>query len=566
LLNPGGPGGPGVFFALIVAQALQTIVDSNVDPRIAGAEGKFYDIIGFDPRGIGESEPAARCMPDVASSWSWTLRQNEEGILGSSDAALGRHWSMTHAWGTSCKQAMDENDGPDIKQYMNTPFVARDMLEIVEKHATHVAQKLATIKPTKQKLQHEPDIALYKPSEAKLHYWGFSYGTVLGAYFASMFPDRVGRVVFDGVVNTDDYIRSLGNGSLADNAKALTSFYTYCLQSGPEICPLTTSNSTIDDIRDRVHRITQSLYHNPLAIGSPAGPEILTWSDVYSMFFAACYQPQSSFYSIAQILTAVEAGHGHALEELRWAYQYSHVYSCPIDKSKQTVDPMSMDPLFAILCSDGIDISRSDIDDFVKYWQELEDISPVAGAIWAALTMRCTAWKIKANYKYDRGFGAKTSNPILFVSNTADPVTPLRSARIMHKLFPTSGLLVTDGAGHCSFAAPNVCTYGHIKTYFQTGVLPPPDTLCVPPPSAFSLNSTDPESPFYDPSLKTSNVMATNDEHYVCMNRQLHNAGLEMQDLIANKYEYSLDKLLGGSKARGLIKMAKNGLGFPPED
>jgi pimeloyl-ACP methyl ester carboxylesterase len=558
LLNPGGPGGDGASFAFVVAEALQTLVDSDLDPRVASAEGRFYDIIGFDPRGIGESEPAAGCMPDVASSWSWNMRQNEEGILGSSDAALGRHWSMTHAWGTSCKQAMDKNDGLDIKQYMNTPFVARDMLDIVEKHAAHVAQKLATIKTKKQRLQHEPDVALYEPSEAKLHYWGYSYGTVIGAYFASMFPDRVGRVVLDGVVNTDDYIHSFGNGSLADTGKTLKSFYTYCLQSGPEICPLTTSNSTIDDIRDRVHRIVQSLYHNPLPISSPAGPEVLTWSDIRLMIFAACYSPQFAFYPLAQILAAIEAGDGQALEDLYWYYRHNHVYSCKIDGSGQTADPLSMDPTFAILCSDGIDMSHTNIDDFVKYWDELEATSPMTGAIEAMPRMRCAAWKIKANYKYEGGFGANTSNPILFVSNTADPVTPLRSARIMHDLFPTSGLLVTDGAGHCSFAAPNVCTYGHIKTYFQTGVLPPPDTLCVPSPGPFSLNSTDPDSPFYDPSLKTSNVMVMNDEYYVCMNRKLHDAGLELQSLIAEKYEYGLDRLLGGSKARRLIKMAKN--------
>lgn len=565
-MNPGGPGGSGVSFAFTVAQALQTIINPVIDPRVAGPDGKFYDIIGFDPRGIGESKPSAVCMPDVASSWSWNLRQNQEGILGSSDAALGRHWSMTHAWGTSCKQAMDEHDGPDIKQYMNTPFVARDMLEIVEKHAAHVAEKLTTTRTSKQKPRQKPNAALYTPSEAKLHYWGFSYGTVLGTYFVSMFPDRVGRVVLDGVVNIDDYLRSYGTGSLMDNSKTMDSFYTYCLHLGPESCPLTTANSTVDDIKSRVGRIVQSLYHNPLPINSALGPEMLTWSDVKSMLFSACYSPQLAFYSIAQILAAVDAGEGEALDGLRWDYHHSHVYSCPIDGSAPAADTMSMDPMFAILCSDGLDMSHTDVGEFVEYWHELEDISPVAGAIWATPRMRCASWKIKASYKYEGAFGAHTDNPILFVSNTADPVTPLRSGRVMQKLFPNSGLLVNDGAGHCSYSAPNVCTYGHIRTYFQTGTLPPPDTLCVPPSGPYSLNSTDPSSPFYDPSLGPQNVMSVDDEYYVCMNRRLHDAGLEVQKLIFDYYEYGLDGVLGGTKAKSLIRMAAYGLGFRLEN
>lgn len=244
LINPGGPGGAGAGFALVVGKALQFIVDSDDPPSIASGKAKYFDIIGFDPRGISWTEPVAKCMPDQPSVWSWDLRESTEGLPGSSDAALGRRWSMTQAFGASCRLSQQDQHDPDIKQYMSTAFVARDMLEITERHAEYVAKQLgqaAAKKVTKQFAPH----GTYVPGQSKLQYWGFSYGTYLGSTFASMFPDRVGRLVLDGVVSEYDYNRSLGNGSLVDAEKALLSFYTFCFNSGPYQCPLVTANSNV---------------------------------------------------------------------------------------------------------------------------------------------------------------------------------------------------------------------------------------------------------------------------------------------------------------------------------
>jgi hypothetical protein len=95
---------------------------------------------------------------------------------------------------------VEAEDGPNIKQYMTTALVARDMLQIVEKHATWVAKQLVKRQLPSDVPREEPDLAVYVPEAAKLQYWGFSYGTFLGSTFASMFPDRVGRFVLDGVV------------------------------------------------------------------------------------------------------------------------------------------------------------------------------------------------------------------------------------------------------------------------------------------------------------------------------------------------------------------------------
>ncbi|KAF2869445.1 TAP-like protein-domain-containing protein [Massariosphaeria phaeospora] len=513
LSNPGGPGGPGVLFALLAAEGLQTIVDSQTEPKLTAdgvgkepLDGRYYDIIGFDPRGIGWTAPRVTCLPDSPSAWSWDLRENAEGIVGSSDAALGRLWSMVHAYGASCKQAMDTRAGPDIKQYMTTAAVARDMLDIIERHADYVNDQL-------------DDGTAHVADPPKLQYWGFSYGTYIGATFASMYPDRVGRVILDAVVNSDDYSAALGKGSLHDNEKVMNSFYTFCVLSGPEACPLATANSTAEDIEDRVRHIVQSLYHNPLAISSAQGPEVLTYSDVKMLIFAALYQPTESFHLLAELLAEIESGGGLYIDNVLLAARFRHIYSCPVNGSESHgYEGLNMLALFAVLCSDSEDLTSMSIGEFEDYWHVLEGIAPTSGSIWSLLTLKCASWKVKAVHKFKGAFGGNTSHPILWLSNTVDPVTPLRSARIMSARFPGSVVLVQDIAGHCSLAAPTSCVLRYVNDYFQTGALPDPDTLCIPPTSPFSLNSTDPKSPFYDPSLGKKlpvHNLALRDEHEV---------------------------------------------------
>jgi pimeloyl-ACP methyl ester carboxylesterase len=555
LLNPGGPGGPGALFAIGIAESLRNIVDPTIDPTVVSEDARYYDLIGFDPRGIGWTQPVANCMPDLPSSWSWTLRETTEGILGSSDAALGRLWSMEHAYGTSCKQAEDDEDGPDIKRYMSTAFVARDMLEITEKHALYVSKNLSQLPKSR------PSRCVgYTPGEAKLQYWGFSYGTYLGSTFASMFPDRVGRVILDGVVSWYDYSHSLGNGSLTDNEKAMESFHTFCQQAGPSKCALSAENATISDIKERFHDIVESLYHNPLPLNTPYGPEILTWSDIKILIFSSLYQTQGMFPIVAELLAAVEAGHGAIIDQLSGAYHHMHTYSCSANSSNSMPTSTPGVTTMAILCGDGIDQTNLKIDEFAEYWQLLDSMAPAAGSYWAMLRMRCAAWKIRASYSFQGPFGGNTSHPILFLSNTADPVTPLRSGRLMHSLFPGSGILVQDSAGHCSISTPTPCTLAHIKAYFQTGVLPPPETVCVPPTSPFSLNSTDPKSPFFDPSLGSANVVALEFDEFDEEQQYLHDAGVDVQRFATESDTFAFQNLPGLMRVKNVMKMAVRNL------
>lgn len=512
LINPGGPGGSGIALALMEAYRLRTLVAPSFGDE---SKGKYYDILGFDPRGIGFTQPLAQCMPDNPSAWSWKLRESTEGILGSSDAALGRLWSMSHAFGAACKEYSEASGEPDIKQYISTASVARDMLEIAERHAKWVVDQSNQLardgRSTRVQSSNSANgQTIYKHGEVNLTYIGFSYGTYLGTTFAAMFPDRVGRLVLDGVVNVIDYNNGLAQGSLHDTEKDMKSFYTFCASAGPEDCPLAAATASVEDIEQRTQRIINSLYHNPIGIHTAQGPEIFTYSDLKAVIFAGLYQPALIFPGLAYLLLAIEQKTGPVLEAIGKALRNSHVYTCPAVNGSATL-PLNYDTAQdAILCGDGFPITDLDIAGMEAYWQLLESISPAAAGLWAMLRMKCAAWPITPLYTFGRddNFHGKTAHPILFVSNTADPVTPLRSARAMSARFPRSEVLVQDAQGHCALSALTACTIAAVKTYFQTGDLPAPNTLCIPPASPWSLNSTDPKSPFYDPSLGQALLVA----------------------------------------------------------
>ncbi|KAF2204477.1 hypothetical protein GQ43DRAFT_428940 [Delitschia confertaspora ATCC 74209] len=494
LVNPGGPGGSGTFLAKVIGKQLQTVVDSAENPNsmVTWAEkntssAKYFDIIGFDPRGVGETQPVATCMQDDPSNWSWMLREDSEGILGSSDAALGRLWSMNHAFGVSCLKAMEREDGPDIKQYLSTAYVARDMLELIEKHAEYVAKRSTEMVPEKSVRNGRgtahctrPSASAYTPGEAKLQFWGFSYGTFIGSTFAAMFPSRVGRLVLDGVVDSDEYLQHLGNNSIQDAEKVMKSFYTYCARVGFLGCRLAHPDPSPSAIEARVQGILQSLYHNPLPVSSSNGPDIVTFSDLKKEMFRALYFPGESFAPLTQLLWKLETGNGTEFAQNLRPY---HVYSCPLPNGNSSTPPTppvpSQVPMTAILCSDGDNISNTSISTFSQRLAHLQSISPTSGAIWAMHTLKCASWPIRAKYRYRGPFtGIKPANPILWIGNTADPVTPLANARKMSKGFERSRVLVEDVSGHCSISSPGACTWAYVRGYFQWGRLPEEGTVC----------------------------------------------------------------------------------------
>ncbi|KAJ9632284.1 hypothetical protein H2203_000688 [Taxawa tesnikishii (nom. ined.)] len=379
----------------------------------------YYDIVGFDPRGVGETTPSISCFPDALSRESWLMQNEALGILGSSTDTYSfqQHWYRAKALAEGCSAAISttSNGTSAIGEHLNTTPVIRDMLEIVEQHA-HWASAGKTLSDTHRKLK----------------YWGFSYGTIIGQTFAAMYPDKVERMVLDGVCDSEDY------------------------------------------------------YNVPLSVPAShtRGPDVITWSDIKSMVRLGMYQPLQFLELVADLLTDVTYGNGSAFADFKL---HGHTLSCPSSECKDA-GPFSpecnpagangLDSSAAILCSDGEWLGDVDEERFQEYWHALQNQSRVMGDWWAHNRLSCVGWKVKAKWKFLGPFAANTSNPILWVSNTLDPVTPIGNARRMAPNYPGSVILQQEAEGHCSFAAPSLCTARTVRTYFQTGILPTPGTIC----------------------------------------------------------------------------------------
>ncbi|KAJ9648310.1 hypothetical protein H2199_001164 [Coniosporium tulheliwenetii] len=494
VVNPGGPGGPGAQFVRGAGHLLQNVVDTAKNPSIRDPTAKYYDILSFDPRGVGASTPGGHCFRTEAARESFLLRNMEEGVLGSSDAALGRKHSMNNALGLSCAASAEGNH--DIKYFMSTASVARDMLELTERYGEWRNSELSN-SIFKEEIETPNGIAFYcatfkswnrqtqyDPSKEKIQYWGFSYGTFLGYTFASLYPDRVGRMILDGVVSGPDYAKTRWHDNMNDTEKTMQYFYDWCVASGSTDCPLANSTSTPHDIQTKVTSIVNHLYHNPLPIADPE-PDVITFSDIRYLIFSALYFPQISFRFLAAALDAIGRDDGSVLAPF---LAIAHTFRCaPPPSSNQTQSaPRDGEASLAIACGDGDDQAPFNNVDFLEqYWRELDAKSPTVGAVWANIRTTCAGWKIRPKYRFTGPFEGNTSHPILWIGNTADPVTPVGAAHRMARGFPGSAVLTQETAGHCSISGIVPCTIDAIRAYFHHGTLPETGTVCrAPDPEA----------------------------------------------------------------------------------
>ena len=183
LLNPGGPGGAGVSMVLSYGQYLRSILDGE----------KHYELLSFDPRGTSFSTPRAECYANDIDRTADELQGLLIPPVVSSREALSYLYQKNTGFSELCGQAGNDS----IFNYMSTASVARDMLRIIDR-----------VDDLQRSNSSEPAESHEKP---KLQYIGTSYGTFLGNTFASMFPDRVKRMVIDGVVDPDDYLDTVSS-------------------------------------------------------------------------------------------------------------------------------------------------------------------------------------------------------------------------------------------------------------------------------------------------------------------------------------------------------------------
>jgi pimeloyl-ACP methyl ester carboxylesterase len=406
LFNFGGPGGSGV----------------SILPFAAEDYGKLherYDLVSFDPRGVGESA-GVRCLGDKALDRLYATDATPDDAAEERTSVVGSR---------KATDACEKNSGR-VLRHVNTESTARDL-----------------------------DLLRHLLSDDKLHYFGVSYGTELGGVYAHLFPGNVGRAVFDAVV---DPTEDTAQGALSQ-AKgfqlALDDFLKDCAKDAD--CP------TSDDPAEGTRRITallDELDSKPLPTQSGRR---LTQSHAVNGIAAALYSEETWDFLKQGLQEAELLGTGNLL------LAFSESLLGRDEQGRYS----NMQPAnSAINCADTKD--RYTADDVHKQMPAFRAASPVFGEFLAWSLLQCTGWPVTGPSE-TVDVRADGSAPILIVGNTGDPATPYEGAKKMADgLGEGVGVELTyRGEGHGAYGNSN-CVTDAVNGYLLDGKVPADGTVC----------------------------------------------------------------------------------------
>ncbi|PWY96533.1 hypothetical protein BO94DRAFT_505852 [Aspergillus sclerotioniger CBS 115572] len=314
--------------------------------------------------------------------------------------------------------------------------------------------------------------------QQKMYYWGLSYGTTLGQTYAQMFPDRVSRMVLDGVSNLAEWYNSLLYGkSLIDTDRIFTGFIEECFEA-KEACPLNLIKGehfeSAGQLRSYIDGFLRELEEEPIPVylNSTNYGAITRRSLVTNGILFALYKP-TTWPVLAKNLAELLNGNTTPAYS---AYSESWVLKFLLDDSTTFISlndnrkTGQEAPVHGIKPIHNHTISRPEMSSLVSKYQG-SDIYYRA------------SWSIPTTHnfhpRYHPGFPrTRTAEPILILSTTRDPVCPLVSAKKVQNSFEGARLVEQISYGHCSLSMPSLCTVNHLRRYYSEGILPEPGATC----------------------------------------------------------------------------------------
>ncbi|MGA1145546.1 MAG: alpha/beta hydrolase [Candidatus Nanopelagicales bacterium] len=407
LVNPGGPGGSAFDYA--------KAADYIVSPSIR----ESFDIVGVDPRGVAGSEPV-KCLSDeqidriFAADGTPDDPQEVRDLLADS-ASIAR----------ACQDEADE-----IWRFMDTATTARDM-----------------------------DIVREVLAQPVLNYLGKSYGTAIGATYAELFPDRVGRMVLDGALPVGMSHEDVTYGQAVAFEKAAAHFADYCAESGD--CPFAgNSGDVVTQIRSFLTRLDSSPL--PTRDGRQLTESLGSYAVLSHLYF-----PGSDYPRLKRALAEAVDGDGTALITLMDERVNRGQDGRYLDNST--------DAFYAVTCSDmPFEGAPEDAAALARGWSI---DAPTFGPALAWGMLVCADWPVRAKDPVT-GVSANGSAPILVVSTVGDTATPHEwGIDLAASLF--DGHLVTwDAFNHTAYGEGSACIDRAVDAYLLAGELPPSDLVC----------------------------------------------------------------------------------------
>ncbi|RYP90469.1 hypothetical protein DL770_003442 [Monosporascus sp. CRB-9-2] len=477
--NPGGPGASGVLAVLQRAHTLRDITDG-------GDSGRYYEILSWDPRGVLFTTPQVNCYgDDLEARHAAEAQFKDIGPLHASFDVLKRQHARAQGFGKLCEQSAVNGS---VLPFLSTPSVVRDMVEMVDRIQELRQQEAGAAAAAgngPQKI-----LGVRGEDAPRIQFWGFSYGSVLGNAFASMYPGRVGRMILDGIADAYDYMSGTWLKNLQDTEEIVKFLYKTCFEAGEKCALRRPSDTKWTDMKERVDALVNDLDARPVSIVRDGFTSIITGSEVLNVFRPPLYGPEL-FPIVAQAL--VEALDNGNFTRLLWTQpqrvpRLDDACGPAATPPNGTVIAMQsqLDVIHAVMCGDGGATSRLDAVGLKAYVQELMAQSPTFGAYWARLRLECSGWTVLPAWRFtgpfttpEPGHGPSApAAPLLFVSARLDPVTPLRNAYAMSQGHPGSAVLEVDHVGHSGSMTPSNCTAKIIREYLATGRVPENGTRC----------------------------------------------------------------------------------------
>ncbi len=429
-VNPGGPGGSATMMAL----ASPYYLSDSVRDR--------FDVVGVDPRGVGFSDNV-QCF---GSTREQTLKLK---TLATVMFPMGARQERAYLKSAKALAKGCSTTGKELAGAMSTAEVARDM-----------------------------DVMRRAVGDKKLSYLGFSYGSVLGEYYANMFPDRVRAVAIDGVVNPiawagyqktknislDDRLRS------ADGAwAALKEIFRRCDAAGATHCALAGHSAA------KFAAVAARLKKAPLYLGYIPGYGHLkiSYADFIGTVFGALYMDRgpeyvSSFTAAMQELitggltgdSATKARHTVA-KQLGRDFTYTNSYEA----------------YASVMCTDGLHPKKA--SSWPARAARADRRAPYFGRLWTWASAQCAgdSWTVRDEDAYRGPFTKRTSAPVLIVGSYHDPATAYVGAVQTARIMPNSRLLTSDNWGHTAYGT-SPCVTQRMDNYLLYRALPAKGTVC----------------------------------------------------------------------------------------
>ena len=424
-INPGGPGDSGVQFVRVAGRLFY--------PPAVRAR---FDIVGFDPRGVGSST-AVRCFATGAEQQRFysdyvripiTEPDFRRDVAKVTDVA--RRCQARAGW---------------LLPHLATADVARDL-----------------------------DVLRAAVGDRRLSYLGYSYGTYLGATYANLFPNRVRAMVLDGVVDAPAYTGGpmpstnyLRQDSHLGSSATLGEFFRLCARANAG-CAFGSNGRPAR----KYATLARRLLAEPLALsdGTAFGYSQLITATVETLYFPPLWDELAA--TLQQLYTATHPSAAAAAA--------ARLDALPRHSSGVAADAYdnNVEAGFASYCSE----TRNPRNpwDYRRVATRADEQAPYVGAYWAYISLVCARWPARAQGRYAGPWTATTSSPLLLLNPRFDPATPHRNAVTMNRLLPGSRLLTVNGWGHTAAQTHSPCADAAIRRYLLQHALPSAGATCPP--------------------------------------------------------------------------------------